>query len=103
MDRDIFEPPRFMHVHEAIKELLVIEGRRKQGVCTAQRMAVGLARMGAKTQQMVSGTLEELLAVDFGEPLHSFVLPGQMQDLEGQMIAALSWTKMPQIVQKEQS
>jgi len=36
--------------------------------------------------QVVAGTLEELLTVDFGQPLHSFVLPGKMHILEAEML-----------------
>jgi diphthine synthase len=36
--------------------------------------------------QIVAGTLQELLQVDFGAPLHSFVLPGKMHILEGEML-----------------
>lgn len=33
-----------------------------------------MARVGQETQQIVSGTMEELLPIDFGAPLHSVVI-----------------------------
>lgn len=43
---------------------------------------VGLARVGSKTQKIVYGTMNELLNIDFGEPLHSFVIPGHTHFIE---------------------
>jgi len=39
-------------------------------------LAIGVARVGAKDQKMVVGTLKELCDVDLGPPLHSLVLLG---------------------------
>lgn len=38
--------------------------------------------MGQKTQCVRSGTLAELVEIDFGGPLHSLVLAGEMHELE---------------------
>ncbi len=51
---DIFEPPRFMSVTEAIKQLLEVEDARGEGVCTRDKWAIGLARVGQETQQYVT-------------------------------------------------
>lgn len=37
-------------------------------------LAIGVARLGSKTQKIVSGTLKELESIDFGAPLHSLVM-----------------------------
>jgi diphthine synthase len=49
-------------------------------------IAIGIARAGADNQKIVCGTLKELLDVDFGEPLHSLVLPGKIQYLEAEVL-----------------
>jgi diphthine synthase len=41
-----------------------------------------MARMGQPTQQIVAGTLEELIKADLGGPLHSLVICGELHDLE---------------------
>ncbi len=41
-----------------------------------------MARVGQEDELIVSGTMEELLTVDFGGPLHSFVIAGNMHILE---------------------
>ena len=41
--------------------------------------------MGQDDQVIVSGTMEELRTVDFGPPLHSLVVAGEMHDMENTM------------------
>jgi diphthine methyl ester synthase len=66
-----------------------------QGVLSRSSPAVGMARLGQATQmvttlfspqlislQIVYGTLEELLTVDFGPPLHCLALCGETHPLE---------------------
>lgn len=85
--RKIYEPPRYMTVNQAVEQLLEIEDNRKEGVCGTNRLAIGCARIGTKTQQIVAGTLAELEQVDFGGPLHSLVLIGdRMHEMEAQFI-----------------
>ena len=45
----------------------------------------GVARVGQSTQLVVSGTMSELVNVDFGSPLHSVVIAGDMHPLEEEM------------------
>lgn len=49
-------------------------------------MAVGLARLGQPTQQIVAGTLSQLAAVDFGEPLHCMVICGELHPCEVELL-----------------
>jgi len=107
------DPPRFMSINTAIKQLLLTESRRKLGVCGPKTEAVGLARVGQRRQKrhdkkkedeeddkgkkesllnsgqrIVSGTLEQLARIDFGAPLHSLVIVGSgVHDLEKDMLA----------------
>lgn len=88
MGKKVYEPPRFMTVNQALEQLVEVEERRGEGVCTREHMAVGLARVGQDTQRIVSGTIGQLLDVDFGPPLHSLVLCGEMHELEADMFKA---------------
>jgi diphthine synthase len=45
-----------------------------------------LARMGQPTQQIVAGTLEELIHADLGGPLHSLIICGELHDLELEVV-----------------
>lgn len=75
--RKIYEPPRFMTVGQCAAQMLEVEEERQEGICTEDRLAVGVARVGAKDQRMVCGTLKELSGVELGPPLHSLVLLGR--------------------------
>ncbi|EFA83547.1 diphthamide biosynthesis protein 5 [Heterostelium album PN500] len=74
----IYEKPRFMTINQCIEQLLEIEELRQENVYSKDTLCVGLARVGQDTQQITSGTMEELVNVDFGAPLHSFVIAGDM-------------------------
>ena len=80
--RLVYEPPRFMTINQCIEQLLEIEDKLRENAYNKDTLAVGVARVGADDQQIVSGTLEELLNIDFGKPLHSFIISGNMHFLE---------------------
>jgi len=84
--KKIYEPPRFMTVNQAIQQLLEIEEKRKENVYSKDAICVGLSRVGADDQQVVSGTMAELEQVDFGKPLHSFIIVGKMHILEAEIL-----------------
>lgn len=82
----IFEPPRFMTVNLAIEQLFEVEFNRKEGFISKNTIAIGIARLGADSQQIIAGTLEELVCQDFGAPLHSLVLAAEMHFLEADVV-----------------
>ncbi|KAL7747638.1 diphthine synthase [Sorochytrium milnesiophthora] len=73
--RLVYEPPRFMTINQAVEQLLEVEEKRQEQAYSPTTVAVGVARLGAKDQKIISGTLQELLTADFGGPLHSLVIP----------------------------
>jgi diphthine methyl ester synthase len=75
--RKIFEPPRYMSISTACEQLLEIEEEKGSGISTPDKLAVGLARVGADDETIIAGTLEELRHVDFGGPLHSLIIVGR--------------------------
>lgn len=82
----INEPPRFMKVGQIIQQLLDIERERSQGIFSADTLCVGCARLGCDTQQVVSGSAKQLVDVDFGDPMHCLVVPGQLHFVEQQAL-----------------
>lgn len=81
--KQVFLPPRFMTVPTAASQLVEAEETLKKGVYNPETtLCVGLARLGQPTQQIVAGTLQELQAIDFGEPLHSLIVCGELHELE---------------------
>lgn len=51
---------------------------------------VGLARIGSSTQQIVYGAMRDLKDCDFGKPLHSFVIPGDVHFVEEEVLGMYS-------------
>ncbi|KAI9330823.1 tetrapyrrole methylase [Obelidium mucronatum] len=84
--RKIYEPPRYMTVNQAVEQLLEVEDKRQEGVYSRNTIGVGMSRVGAPDQRIIAGTLEELLDADFGEPLHSLVIAGEMHFLEADIL-----------------
>lgn len=89
--RLIYEPPRFMTVPQAVRQLHELEERRGEGVCSAERLAVAMLRIGGGPRQtIITGTLGELREASeeiFGEPLHSLILPAkELHELEYEML-----------------
>eukprot|EP00842_Homolaphlyctis_polyrhiza_P001862 jgi/Hompol1/2677/HPOL_006113-RA len=84
--RKIYEPPRYMTVNQAVEQLLEIEENRQLKVYTPDTIGVGLARVGCDDQCIIAGTLQELVTADFGGPLHSLVIPGNMHFLEADIL-----------------
>ncbi|PNW83255.1 hypothetical protein CHLRE_05g233300v5 [Chlamydomonas reinhardtii] len=84
--RTVYEPPRYMSIKTAIEQLLEVEAARGGGAYGPDSLAVGIARLQADDQQIVAGTLAQLLEVDFGLPLHSLVLAGEVHVTEQEML-----------------
>lgn len=90
----VYEPPRYMTVNQCIEQMLEIEDKRKEGVYSRDTLAFGVARLGQADQQIVSGTLGELMGVDFGGPLHSLVLAApQLHEVEASMWELHHWDR----------
>lgn len=88
--RPVYMPPRYMTINTALEQLLLVEEGRLGGCCSAQSRCVGLARVGCADQRVVSGSIEELLALDFGPPLHSLILVGDTHPLEDELLAGFA-------------
>jgi diphthine synthase len=58
-------------------------------VYSESSICIGLARVGRDDSIVVSGTMNQLRKHDFGGPLHSFVIPGNMHELEQEYVESL--------------
>ena len=74
-----------MTVNQALSQLKESEENLKLGIINKDSKFIGLARIGAPDQLIISGTLEELIEFDFGNPLHSVILVGKMHSMEEEM------------------
>lgn len=91
--RKIYEEPRYMTVGQCASQMLEIEKVKKEagegGVYGEESLAIGVARVGGKTEKFVSGTLKQLCIADeeLGAPLHSLVLLGRKtHELESEYV-----------------
>ncbi|XP_067935740.1 diphthine methyl ester synthase-like [Watersipora subatra] len=95
--RKIYEPPRYMSVNQAAEQLLeIVSNRRSRGqtlAFTENTLCVGLARVAANDQKIISGTLSALTSANFGAPLHSLIVVGKVHPLEVDMLKLFAETK----------
>ena len=82
----VYQPPRFLTINEAISQLLEVEDSRQEGAYNRDSLCVGMARVGSEQQTIVAGAMSELLDVDFGPPLHSLIIAGQLHHVEEDML-----------------
>ena len=88
----IFEPPRYMRTHQCAAQLLqIIESKtdKEEGDMEESTLCVSLARVGADNQKIVSGSLSELAEIDLGDPLHCFVVTGNLHPMETEFLEKL--------------
>lgn len=81
------QPPRFMSVKQGVEQLLEIESVRKEGLITETTLLVGVARLGSDTFAIKAGTPKDLMEFDFGKPMHSLIVPGDLHFLEEDVLA----------------
>jgi len=82
----VYDPPYFMSVKEACAQLMEVENKKQLGVLKPDAPCIGVARIGREDQKIVYGTLAQLAEQDFGEPLHSLVVIGEVHPLETEIL-----------------
>ena len=70
------------------------EKKKEEGAADAETVCIGLARVGADTQRIVSGTLTELSQIDLGEPLHCLIVTGKLHPMEIEFLEKLKTVKV---------
>lgn len=71
----VYEPPRYMSIAQAVDQLVTIDKERGLSEVTDDTVAIGIARLGQKDQDIACGPIRLLKEHDFGAPLHSLVIP----------------------------
>ncbi len=82
-------PEKCMTVPEAIEILLKIEEKRKENVFNEDTLCIGCARIGCKDEKIIAGKAKELVSKDFGAPLHSLIVVGEMHFVEEEAVNQL--------------
>lgn len=82
------EEKRYMTINEAVDILTQID--EKRGGDLRRTKMIGIARASASDQKIVYGTMAELSEIDFGESLHSLIIPGKMHEMEEEGIRLIT-------------
>ncbi|MEM3737042.1 MAG: diphthine synthase [Candidatus Bathyarchaeia archaeon] len=81
---------RYMTVREGLEYLLSIEKRRREGVVTPERIAVGVARVGSDQPTIKCSRVGDLLQFDFGGPPHIIIFIGELHFMEKEALKAFA-------------
>jgi diphthine synthase len=76
------EKNRYMTANEGLQLLLKMEEKLKQHLFTPESIACVVARAGAPDPVIAADTIHHLAQQDFGPPLHTIVIPGNLHFME---------------------
>jgi diphthine synthase len=76
------EKNRYMTANEGLELLLKIEDKLRKHLFTDETIACVVARAGAPDSVVAANTISILRKKDFGPPLHTLVIPGNLHFME---------------------
>lgn len=79
------EEDKFMSVNDAVRYLIKIEAKRKEGIFTEETLCLGCARIGGDST-IRFGKAKELVELDFGKAPHCLIVPGKMHFMEEEFL-----------------
>ncbi|PTD93916.1 diphthine synthase [archaeon SCG-AAA382B04] len=83
------EKNRYMAPNRALELLLKIEEGRQEEVIGRENLAVVVSRAGSDDVEVKVGEVNDLLEFEFGEPLHSLIIPGELHFREEEALRAI--------------
>jgi diphthine synthase len=84
------EDDRYMTANEGLELLLEINKRRNKKIITESTLACIVARAGSDDRVVIADRIEKLQKLDFGEPLHTIVIPGKLHFRESEALITLA-------------
>lgn len=84
------EERKFMRATEAIRYLLSVEARKKEGVFTENTLCVVCAGLGSGKQVIRAGKAEDLLKQNFDIFPQCLIVPGKLHFIEDEMLNTFS-------------
>jgi diphthine synthase len=81
---------KFMTANQALDVLEAIEEDMDKDFMTPERLVCVVARAGSSDCLARAGHLKDMLKEDFGPPLHSIVIPGELHFLEAKALVELA-------------
>lgn len=81
----------FMTANEALQILLKIEDRKKGNIITPNTLVCVVARVSSSKPLCRAGYVKNLIKEDFGNPLHSLVIPGKLHFMEAESLIKVAF------------
>ncbi|MBP2144100.1 diphthine synthase [Methanococcus voltae] len=81
---------KFMTANEGLQVLLDIEERRKENILSEDTKVLVVARAGSLKPKLVYGKIKDLIKQDFGAPLHSIIVLGNLHFMEEEALEILA-------------
>ena len=81
---------RLMTANEGIKVLLRIEEKRKEKIVTPDTLMCVVARAGSDDCLISADYVKNLLSKNFGTPMHSLIIPGNLHFMEAEALVKLA-------------
>ena len=91
-----YEPAQYMSVNQAAEQLLhSMNDKEDSGgdaaiVNPRDLICVGVARVGSPSQTIICETLDRIATHDFGAPLHSLIVCGELHPIEAEFLLLFS-------------
>ncbi len=87
---DLKEEGRYMTAPEGMAYLVEVEEGMKFGTFTPDTLVCVLGRIGSASPTVRTGRVRDMIDEDFGEPLHSIVVPGKLHFAERESLIVLA-------------
>lgn len=84
------ENERYMTANEGLDLLLRMENNCKQHLFSNETIACVVARAGASDAVVAANTVSRLRSMDFGPPLHTLVIPGNLHFIEQEALELIA-------------
>jgi diphthine synthase len=91
------EKNRYMTANEGLNLLLDMEKKLKKNLIKKDTIACVVARAGSSEPIIRADCIKELINFDFGEPLHTIVIPGDLHFMEIEALKVLAQLPAQQI------
>lgn len=88
---------RYMTANEGIKLLLKMEEKHKEGLFNKDSILCVVARAGSDNPVTIAGTINDIIDIDYGPPLHSLVMPGKLHFMEIEALQMLAQLPAQQV------
>ncbi|MFH1100827.1 MAG: diphthine synthase [Methanobacteriota archaeon] len=84
------EKNQYMTAHEGLNLLLRMEQEKKEHILNEQRIVCVVARAGSADMILAADTISRLIKKQFGPPLHTLVVPGELHFMEIQALTSFA-------------